>query len=76
MPHYDFVYAIIKLYIPHDLLCDILTMNPSINYDQLKNELTIRADSMKTNMATLTTILRMINDYKENNNTVSQKPIL
>jgi hypothetical protein len=66
--HYDFIYVVININISKDLLCNILTVYPSVIYDQLKNELTIRGESMKTIMVILNTIFKMINEYTKNNN--------
>ena len=60
VPHDDFINAVVNVHIPENSMCDVLTLDDSIIYDQLKNELTVRADSMISNIAILLTIMRTI----------------
>merc|ERR1711918_94818 len=39
LPHYDFLYSYIKIYIPEDKLCSVLKTSGSVGYDPLKKEL-------------------------------------
>ena len=51
--HYDFLYSTISVYIPRDVVCEIMKISKSIYYDQLKRELTVRCHFTGANIATL-----------------------
>lgn len=50
--HCDFIYTTIKYHIDPKKLMDVLAISDSIMYDKLKEELTIRCESLEASMAT------------------------
>ena len=54
--HYDFMYSIIKVYIPPEKLVDVIKISGSINYDPLYKNLRARCSSFAANFATFKTV--------------------
>ena len=61
-PHCDFLYAIVTVHIPNELVCFVLELSETLTYDKLKNQLTTRCNSMKANVITLYLALKIITD--------------
>lgn len=59
-PHYDFMYSIVKVYVPPEKLVDVLKISGSINYDPLLNHLRARCGSFAANFATFKTAFDVI----------------
>ena len=53
--HYDFMYSIIKVYVPPEKLVEVLKISGSINYDPLLKHLRARCGSFAANFATFKT---------------------
>jgi len=70
--HYDFLYSVVKVYIPPESLVDVIKISGSINYDPLKKYLRARCASFAANFATLRTVFDVIDkkssDYGTNIN--------
>ena len=54
--HYDFMYSIVKVYIPPEKLVDVIKISGSINYDPLYKNLRARCSSFAANFATFKTV--------------------
>jgi len=50
--HFDFLYATIKIYIPDDILYEVLELNNTLYYDKLNHELTCRCNCMESIIST------------------------
>ena len=61
-PHCDFLYTIVTVYIPHDLVCMVLDLSETITYDKLKGQLSVRCQSMAANVATLYYALKIVSE--------------
>lgn len=61
-PHCDFLYTIITVHIPNNLVCLVLNLSDSITYDKLKNQLTARCHFMGANVVTLLLALKIVAD--------------
>lgn len=61
-PHCDFLYTTIMIHIPEEILCKVLELSDSIYYDKLKKHLTVRCNSMQSNVLMLYLAMRIIND--------------
>ena len=68
--HYDFLYTVVIVKIPSKSFCDVLNSNQSIIYDQIKNELTVRSNSIGANVSILLMIMKIIDNP---NNTINYK---
>jgi hypothetical protein len=73
--HCDFIYTTINYYIDPKKLMDVLAVSDSIMYDKLKQELTVRCDSLETTMATLVLADGVHGDILTNNNETYKKYI-
>ena len=58
--HCDFLYSIITVYIPNELVCMVLDLSETITYDKLKSQLSVRCRSMGANVATLYLALKIV----------------
>ena len=56
-PHHDFLYSTIQVYLPRDVVCEVIKISKSIYYDQLKRELTVRCHFTGANIATIYIVL-------------------
>ena len=63
-PHCDFLYSTVNVYIPDELIPKVLRLSRSVNYDNLKKELTARCHFMGANVATLYLAMQIVNDYE------------
>lgn len=61
-PHCDFLYATVNVVVPFELVPLLLQISDSINYDNLKKELTARCHFMGANVATLWLAMRTLQD--------------
>ncbi len=57
--HYDFLYSTISVYLPRDVVCEVIKISKSIYYDQLKRELTVRCHFTGANIATIYIALKV-----------------
>lgn len=68
--HFDFVYSVIKVYIPPEKLVDVLRISGSINYDPLLKHLRARCGGFSANFATFKSVLDVLEsgatDYGKN----------
>ena len=75
----EFFYTTITCYIPPNKVVDILKIPGSIFLDLLKNEITVRSDSIDGNYAILRTIIDHVDNIKSINsnykNNIKKKPI-
>ena len=75
--HYDFMYSIVKVYVPPEKLVEVLKISGSINYDPLLKHLRARCGSFAANFATFKTAFDVIDgtktDYGENINSKEEK---
>lgn len=62
--HYDFIYSIIKVYVPPEKLLDILRISGSINYDPLLKHLRARCGGFSANFATFKSVLEVLEGHK------------
>ncbi len=53
VPHHDFFYSYLKIYIPPNRLLDVLTLSESVSYDPLKHLLSARCGGLSANISTL-----------------------
>jgi len=72
--HYDYLYSVIKIYIPPDRLVDVIKVSGSITYDPLKKYLRARCANIEANFATFRTVIDVINrrDTSYNTNIVNK----
>ena len=69
-PHYDYVYSVIKVWIPPEKLVEVLQISGSINYDPLYKHLRARCHNFAANFATFRTVYDLLegfpSEYAEN----------
>lgn len=71
-PHCDFLYSDINVYVPDDVLPQVLQLSKSIWYDRLKKQLTARCHFMGANVATLWLAMKIVRFPSQANEWSSQ----
>jgi hypothetical protein len=75
--HYDFMYSVIKVWVPPEKLIDVIKISGSISYDPLYKHLRARCASFAANWATFKTVFDLLegktSEYGENINTKEEK---
>ena len=72
-PHRDFVYTVMEIKVPSDMLDTLGHVTGSIVYDGLKETVTARCGSLEANALTLQFVKDLVDGKIENNNDVAKK---